>query len=72
MILLIAFELLKLFFYPQRFLNNHFMLAQRSTATQPSPGEWEDMSQHALAIVWLLEELQQMDFPEDDGRNSEA
>ena len=48
------------------------MLAQRSTATQPSPGEWEDMSQHALAVVRLLEELQQMDFPEDDGRNSEA
>ena len=42
------------------------MLAQQPHV-QPSPGEWEDMSQHALAVVRLLEELQRMDFPEDDG-----
>lgn len=42
------------------------MLAQQPHI-QPSPGEWEDMSQHALAVVRLLEELRRMDFPEDDG-----
>ena len=31
---------------------------------QPSPSELDDMSQHALAVVRLLEELQRMDLAE--------
>jgi hypothetical protein len=42
------------------------MLAQQPHV-QPSPAEWDDMSQHALTVVRLLEELQRMDIPEDDG-----
>jgi hypothetical protein len=39
------------------------MLAQQPHV-QPPPSELEDMSQHALAVVRLLEELQRMDLAE--------
>jgi len=50
-------------FLSYTFFSTLFMLAQQPHI-QPSPSELEDMSQHALAVVRLLEELQRLDLAE--------